>query len=161
MIYITGDTHGSQARLSRETMPFADRWTKRDTLIICGDFGYLFNGGPKEELALRELSFRPYTIAFVDGNHENYNLLANYPAIAWRGGMARRIRRNVWRQYHPWRRSYLLFSIRLGIRLSDLFEIPDLQSGTQRRHVRVFGGTVQPGCPALSSPLPPDHDGHQ
>ncbi len=96
MIYITGDTHGSQARLSRETMPFADRWTKRDTLIICGDFGYLFNGGPKEELALRELSFRPYTIAFVDGNHENYNLLANYPAIAWRGGMARRIRRNVY-----------------------------------------------------------------
>ncbi len=96
MIYITGDTHGSPARLSRETMPFADRWTKRDTLIVCGDFGYLFSGGSREELALRELSFRPYTIAFVDGNHENYHLLDNYQPVKWRGGLARRIRRNVY-----------------------------------------------------------------
>lgn len=96
MIYITGDTHGSAARLSRETMPFADRWTKRDSLIICGDFGYLFTGGPKEELALRELSFRPYNILFIDGNHENFDLLAAYPTVTWKGGQARRIRRNVY-----------------------------------------------------------------
>ena len=96
MIYITGDTHGSPARLSRETMPFADRWTKRDTLIVCGDFGYLFTGGPREELALRELSFRPYNIAFVDGNHENFDLLNTYQTIQWRGGLAQRIRRNVY-----------------------------------------------------------------
>lgn len=96
MIYITGDTHGSAARLSRETMPFAERWTKRDTLIVCGDFGYLFTGGPREELALRELSFRPYNIAFVDGNHENFDLLGGYPAMEWRGGQARRIRRNIY-----------------------------------------------------------------
>ena len=49
MIYITGDTHGSSARLSRETMPFADRWTKRDTLIVCGDFGYLFSAAAPEK----------------------------------------------------------------------------------------------------------------
>lgn len=96
MIYITGDTHGSPARLSRETMPFADRWTKRDTLIVCGDFGYLFAGGAREELALRELSFRPYTILFVDGNHENFHLLNTYPPVRWKGGMARRIRRNIY-----------------------------------------------------------------
>ena len=96
MIYITGDTHGSAARLSRETMPFAERWTKRDTLIVCGDFGYLFTGGPKEELALRELSFRPYTIAFVDGNRENFDLLNAYQPVHWRGGLARRVRRNVY-----------------------------------------------------------------
>ena len=96
MIYITGDTHGSPARLSRETMPFAEKWTKRDTLIVCGDFGYLFNGGAREELALRELSFRPYTILFVDGNHENFDLLNNYQPVLWKGGQARRIRRNVY-----------------------------------------------------------------
>ena len=96
MIYITGDTHGSPARLSRETMPFADRWTKRDTLIVCGDFGYLFTGGLREELALRELSFRPYTILFLDGNHENFDLLNTYPPVPWKGGLARRIRRNVY-----------------------------------------------------------------
>jgi len=96
MIYITGDTHGSAARLSRETMPYADRWTKKDSLIVCGDFGFLFNGGPKEELALRELSFRPYNILFVDGNHENFTLLKEYPIIPWKGGTARRIRRNIY-----------------------------------------------------------------
>ena len=87
MIYITGDTHGSPARLSRESMPFAERWTKRDTLIVCGDFGYLFTGGPKEELTLRELSFRPYTILFIDGNRENFDLLGAYPPAPWKGGM--------------------------------------------------------------------------
>ena len=96
MIYITGDTHGSPARLSRETMPFAERWTKRDSLIVCGDFGYLFTGGSKEELALRELSFRPYNILFVDGNRENFDLLAEYPTVQWKGGLAQRIRRNVY-----------------------------------------------------------------
>jgi hypothetical protein len=95
MIYITGDTHGSPARLSAEMLPFSSRWGRQDTLIICGDFGYLFSGGTREELALREMSFRPYTILFVDGNHENFNLLANYPPIRWKGGMARRIRRNI------------------------------------------------------------------
>lgn len=95
MIYITGDTYGSPARLSLETIPFSTNWTKRDTLIVCGDFGYLFSGTPREELALRELSFRPYNILFVDGNHENFNLLNNYPPIQWRGGKARRIRRNI------------------------------------------------------------------
>ncbi len=96
MIYITGDTYGSPARLSKETMPFANRWTKKDTLIVCGDFGYLFYGGPREELTLRELSFRPYTIAFVDGNHENFNLLKECPLVTWRGGTARRVRRNIY-----------------------------------------------------------------
>jgi hypothetical protein len=96
MIYVTGDTHGSPARLSVETMPFSARWGKQDTLIVCGDFGYLFNGGAREELALRELSFRPYTILFVDGNHENFDLMASYPPVRWKGGMARRIRRNVY-----------------------------------------------------------------
>jgi len=96
MIYITGDTHGSPARLGTEAMPFSTRWTKQDTLIVCGDFGYLFSGGSREELTLRELSFRPYTILFVDGNHENFDMLAAYPPVRWRGGSARRIRRNIY-----------------------------------------------------------------
>ena len=96
MIYVTGDTYGSPARLGVEAMPFSSRWTKQDTLIICGDFGYLFNGNTREELTLRELSFRPYTILFVDGNHENFDMLGGYAPVRWKGGMARRIRRNVY-----------------------------------------------------------------
>ena len=96
MIYVTGDTHGMPVRLSPESMPYSLQWGKKDTLIVCGDFGYLMNGGPREELFLRELSLRPYSVCFVDGNRENYDMLAAYPVVEWRGGQARRVRRNVY-----------------------------------------------------------------
>lgn len=95
MIYVTGDTHGKPARLTRECMPFADGWGKGDTLIVCGDFGYLMSGSPREELFLRELSFRPYTVCFLDGNRENFDLLEKLKVSDWRGGKAHRLRRNV------------------------------------------------------------------
>lgn len=95
MIYVTGDTHGMAARLSHDTLPFAAEWTKNDYLIVCGDFGFLYSGGSREELFLRELSFRPYNILFVDGNRDNYRLLNKYPVAPWHGGLARKIRRNV------------------------------------------------------------------
>ena len=92
MIYITGDTHGSPARLSRESMPFAERWTKRDTLIVCGDFGYLFTGGPKEELALRELSFPPTPSCLLTATVKISTCSApTRPRLgkaAWHGGFA-------------------------------------------------------------------------
>lgn len=95
MIYVTGDTHGRAARLSRESMPFADSWGKNDTLIICGDFGFLMNGAKREEMFLRELSFRPYTICFIDGNRENFSLLDGLKVVKWHGGNAHRLRPNV------------------------------------------------------------------
>ena len=96
MIYVTGDTHGMTARLAPEAMPYAADWTKTDYLVVCGDFGYLFNGTGREELFLRELSFRPYNILFLDGNRDNFDLLAKYPEVAWHGGRARKIRRNLY-----------------------------------------------------------------
>ena len=95
MIYVTGDTHGSPARLSPDSMPFARDWTRKDTLIICGDFGYILNGSAREELWLRELSFRPYTILFLDGNHENFDMLSQYELVVYNGGQAHKIRRNI------------------------------------------------------------------
>lgn len=45
MIYLTGDTHGDLER-------FKDRALKRlrreDTLIVCGDFGFLWDDSPAE-----------------------------------------------------------------------------------------------------------------
>ena len=95
MIYLTGDTHGRAARLSRESMPFAESWGKGDTLIVCGDFGFLMNGTKREEMFLRELSFRPYTICFLDGNRENFTLLDALKVSEWRGGKVHRLRHNV------------------------------------------------------------------
>lgn len=95
MIYITGDTHGKPIRLTTESMPFSAGWSAKDTLIVCGDFGYLMNGTPREELFLRELSFRPYTICFVDGNRDNHSMLGEMPVTEWNGGKVHRMRKNL------------------------------------------------------------------
>ena len=38
---------------------------------------------------------RPFTTAFVSGNHENYDALAAYPQAEWHGGRVRTIRPSV------------------------------------------------------------------
>ncbi len=90
MIYVTGDTHGEHARILHP------EYTEKDTLIICGDFGFIFYGTPEERVFLDwcERSL-PYTICFVDGNHENFDLLMQYPVEEWNGGKIRRIRKNI------------------------------------------------------------------
>lgn len=48
MIYITGDTHGEQARFSPFGMPREESFRTNDTVIVCGDFGYIFSGSDEE-----------------------------------------------------------------------------------------------------------------
>ena len=93
MIYVTGDTHGEQNRFiaSREEK----RWTAEDVLIVCGDFGFLFFNDRSENLFLDDLERRPYTVCFLDGNHENFPAIFSYPEEEWCGGRVHRIRRNI------------------------------------------------------------------
>ena len=49
MVYVTGDLHGEYARFSDPTFR---RLKKGDTLIVCGDFGFLWKGEKKEEALL-------------------------------------------------------------------------------------------------------------
>ncbi len=95
MIYITGDAHGEQSRFVELNMPGENTWTEDDVLIVCGDFGYLFLNNYAENKFLDDLSFRPYTIAFVDGNHENFPAIYSYPEEEWCGGKIHRIRKNI------------------------------------------------------------------
>ena len=83
MVYITGDTHGD---FSRFTSPAARRLKKGDCLIVCGDFGFLWDGGKREAATLKKIARLPYTVLFLDGRHENYDLLGEYPAVEWNGG---------------------------------------------------------------------------
>ena len=95
MIYITGDTHGEQARFSPAAMPGEDSFGQGDTLIVCGDFGYIFEGSERESAFLDTLAEKPYTICFCDGNHENFPAIYAYPREVWHGGSVHRIRRNI------------------------------------------------------------------
>ena len=76
MIYVTGDTHGDITRFKSSEMK---KLSRGDTLIIAGDFGFIWNDSKQEKAALKRLAEKNFRIAFVDGCHENYDLLEKYP----------------------------------------------------------------------------------
>ena len=50
MIYVTGDTHGIASRFDD---PRLKKLGRGDTLIVCGDFGFLWDGSKDEINALK------------------------------------------------------------------------------------------------------------
>lgn len=94
-IFITGDTHGDFSRLQPAAFHGQRDLTKEDYLIICGDFGGVWDGSDTEQRWLDWLEVRPFTTLFVSGNHENYDLLGSYPISQWHGGLVQAIRPSV------------------------------------------------------------------
>lgn len=92
MIYITGDTHGDFERLSKTELSML---SSKDTLIICGDFGYIWNNDSRENQFLNRLEKRKYNICFIDGIHENFEAINEYPISVWNSGRVHRIRKNI------------------------------------------------------------------
>lgn len=88
MIYLTADLHGDKDRLKEAAVK---RLKKRDTLIVLGDFGFVWQGTADERRLLKWLGSRPYTLLFLDGAHENFDLLAQYPTVEFAGGQARQL----------------------------------------------------------------------
>lgn len=73
MIYITGDTHGDLDRFRKGKA----RWLrKQDVVIVLGDFGFFWSDDRKEQAARAWLQKRRYTILFLEGCHDNLDLLA-------------------------------------------------------------------------------------
>ena len=93
-IFITGDTHGDFSRLLPAAFHEQRDLTKDDCLIICGDFGGVWDGNDTEQRWLDWLEARSFTTLFVSGNHENYDMIGEYPLEEWHGGKARHIIRD-------------------------------------------------------------------
>lgn len=101
-IYITGDTHGFSnidplevdALYARGIFP-----TEEDYLIICGDVFLPWETqpqdlpmlAPSDKNLIRLLTDLPWTVLYIDGNHENHNTLANMPVSVWHGGKVHKI----------------------------------------------------------------------
>ena len=92
MIYITGDTHGDIERFNDKALK---KLTANDMIIVCGDFGFIWQGGDKERKMLKALAKKKYTIAFIDGSHENFGRLRSYAQEQWNGGTIHRVAHNV------------------------------------------------------------------
>ena len=98
MIYITGDCHRNFERFDIDIFPEQKEMTKEDYVIICGDFGGIWDKDASGELETRlldELEGKTFTTLFVDGNHENFDRLYSYPVEEWNGGKVHKIRPSV------------------------------------------------------------------
>lgn len=95
MLRFTGDTHGEQGRFCNFWAIGEEEWTEKDTLIVCGDFGYIFKNDSVENIFLNELEKKKYNICFCCGNHENFDALEQYAIEEWNGGKVHRIRKNI------------------------------------------------------------------
>ena len=93
MIYITGDIHGDKSRFESSAVR---NLKKGDTLIICGDFGFLWDGSKREQKVLEKLGKKKFNICFVDGTHENFELLNSYKVEKWNGGKVHNITGNIY-----------------------------------------------------------------
>ncbi len=92
MVYITGDMHGCLERLYDKSFR---KLKSGDVLIVCGDFGYIFNGDRTEKQVIDFLATRRFVTAFVDGTHDNMDTINRSRVTYWRGGMVHRIKGNL------------------------------------------------------------------
>lgn len=94
MIYVTGDCHGDYSRFEMESFPEQEEMDRYDYVIVAGDFGF-WSDSVYEKQRLDWLEGRNFTTLWVDGNHENYDLLKKIPVVDWNGGKVQFIRPHV------------------------------------------------------------------
>lgn len=97
MVYITSDLHGAFDihKINPDEFIPGRTMTDQDYLLICGDFGCIWDGGSSDRFWLNWLESLPWTTVFIDGNHENFSVLNAYPTEEWNGGKVHRIRSNI------------------------------------------------------------------
>lgn len=78
--------HGDLSRFKHKNLL---RLKRNESLIVCGDFGFLWSGSKQELHTLKKIGRKRYYTLFVEGCHENYDLLNDYPVTEWNGGKVR------------------------------------------------------------------------
>lgn len=93
MVFVTGDMHADiDAFKKRELRQIK----KGDSLIVCGDFGFIWDGSKKEEKLLKKIGNKKYRVLFIEGTHDNIDRIKQYPLEDFCGGKARRISGNLY-----------------------------------------------------------------
>lgn len=100
MIYIAGDTHGA-LEIDKLVLFFNKpnikkrNLTKKDYLIILGDVGVCWNNGQNDDYVRTTLKELPVSTLFIDGNHENFDILNDFDVTYWNGGMVHEIEPDI------------------------------------------------------------------
>ncbi len=98
MIYITGDTHIpiDIQKFSTKRFPLQKSMTKNDYVIICGDFGGVWDGSNEKRYWIKWLKGKNFTTLFIDGNHENFDMLNTFPIVEFGGAKAHRVNDGIY-----------------------------------------------------------------
>lgn len=69
-VYVTGDTHSyiDIDKITPSNWPESNNLTESDTLIICGDFGFVWDYGFSDRWWQQWFLRRPYITCFCAGN---------------------------------------------------------------------------------------------
>ena len=80
-VFVTGDKHGEQEMFQLTKRRRPKPLTEGDILIIAGDFGLLWKDPPSIQEAhwRRWLEQSAWETLFVDGNHENFEIINKLP----------------------------------------------------------------------------------
>ena len=95
MIFVTGDTHGTvdYGKIMSISAKYPSL-TRDDHVIIAGDFGAVWRETTLS-LDLKPFTKLKYTVLFVDGNHENFDLLDSFEVKEWHGGKVHIVAPNI------------------------------------------------------------------
>ena len=100
MIFVTGDTHIpiDISKLNTKNFPQQKALSKKDYVIILGDFGLLWSSviDGEEKYWTKWLNEKKFTTIFVLGNHECYDRLKTYPVETWHNGKVRKISDSIY-----------------------------------------------------------------
>ena len=82
MVYLIGDIHGDITQIMKENLHNNGiKISRNDVLIVLGDFGIMFKDTEQQRLALDYIGQLNYYVAFIDGNHENFDYLKSLPIV--------------------------------------------------------------------------------
>ena len=99
MVFVMGDTHfpidGNKLFKEQSGFPFSTL-QRSDYVIVLGDFGLFWKKQDKHNAKnMRQIHALPYTLLFVDGNHENFDWLEEFPVEYCFGGQVQRCGENI------------------------------------------------------------------
>ena len=104
MIYVTGDTHGN-IDFKKLKHYFSKRYvTRQDYLIILGDAGIVWS---EDDCYIYDYESLGLTVFYVDGNHENFDLLGKFPIVTVNGTKCHRLSQSI---YHVLRGEILILN---------------------------------------------------
>ena len=94
-VFVTGDTHGGND--ANKIIKFAENTPLDydDYIIICGDCGVVWSKSTLKQ-SIDFFDNLGATILFVDGNHENFDMLKKYKPEVWNGGKVHKISKNIY-----------------------------------------------------------------